>query len=110
MNDMSLLLDLMRGWLALLSVVATLLWLLYPKEPKSQDASPRRGLDFVDEPDAGRRDTAAGCPASLIGPRRTSDASATVLPVVVAWYPEHLDLHTGEPIPAGAGAGSGERR
>ena len=105
MNDMSLLLDVMRGWLALLSVVATLLWLLYPKQPKSEDGSPGRGLDFVDEPDAGPSDTAAACSASLMRPRSTSDAPATVPPVVVAWYPEQLDLHTGKLIHAGAGSG-----
>jgi hypothetical protein len=75
MNDMSLLLDLMRGWLALLSVVATLLWLLYPKEPKSQDASPRRGLDFVDEPDAVARLHSSGLAGRAMHRRQFSPLS-----------------------------------
>lgn len=107
MNDMSVLLDLMRGWLALLSVVATLFWLLYPREPKAEDGARAPALGFVDEPDAGRQAVAAARSASLVSRTGVSDESTPVPPVAIAWYPEHLDLHTGQPFHAGVGSGKG---
>lgn len=107
MNDMSVLLDLMRGWLALLSIVATMFWLLYPREIKAEDEAEAPAVGFVDEPDAGRQGVAAARSASMVSRTGVSDASTPEPRVAIAWYPEHLDLHTGQPFHAGVGSGEG---
>ena len=109
MNDMNVLLDLMRGWLALLSVGATLLWLLCPRGLNAEDRAQVHGRDLVDnEPDAHQRRIPAARSVPLNGRLGVSlSVAPPAPPVAIAWYPELLDLHTGQPIQAGARPGSG---
>jgi hypothetical protein len=109
MNDMNVLLDLMRGWLALVNVGATLLWLLSPRGLDAEDRAQGRGHDCVDtESNADRLGANAARSAPLSGRLGVSLSVTTPpAPTVAIWYPELLDLHTGQPIHAGARSDGG---
>lgn len=114
MNDMSVLFDVMRGWLALLSLGATMLWLFYRQEPDGEGRRRIRVLHLSNEPDGepdGKRlPGAADARAGVVARRSISDQPAPVPPLSEVWYPEQLDLSTGELTYAGARVANGVQR